>query len=274
MTIIVGTDGTHSGTTAVDWAAAEAQRRNTGLRIVHAYDWDWYESRLDIGSEYMDVTRVLAEAVVAAAADRARQTAPGIDVETDILIGRAGPQLFKAAHGAELLVLGAHGRRGVAGLFLGSVSRRLVTHSPCPIVVVPGPGAADGPVAAGVDDSPAADDVLRTAFETADRWGCPLVVFRASGPAVPAWLFGLLPVLRPAADDVGENARLEEQVRPWRARYPRVRVEAVLTRDSAAGALTAASHWGRAVVLGCPHGSAGLQLMHQLECPVVVAHAG
>lgn len=45
MTIIAGTDGADWGMTAVEWAAAEAQRRRTPLRILHALDWDWHESR-------------------------------------------------------------------------------------------------------------------------------------------------------------------------------------------------------------------------------------
>ncbi|GAA3950437.1 universal stress protein [Actinoplanes auranticolor] len=65
-------------------------------------------------------------------------------------------------------MLGSRGRGGFGGLLLGSVSRRVATHAPCPVVVVRGRGnVVDGPVAVGVDDSPAADTVLATAFEAA-----------------------------------------------------------------------------------------------------------
>jgi nucleotide-binding universal stress UspA family protein len=65
--IIVGTDGTASSKAAVRWAAREAQRRNRLLRIVHAFDWQWQQTRYDVGTEYSDIARQVAEAVTAAA---------------------------------------------------------------------------------------------------------------------------------------------------------------------------------------------------------------
>jgi len=134
--IIVGTDGTDSSMAAVAWAATEAQRRGLPLRIVYAYDWDWHESRFDIGNEHLDVARQLADAVVAYAYDRAREVAPNADISTDTLVGHALPRLTEVAEGAELLVLGNRGRGGFAGLLLGSVSQHLIHHAGCPVAVV------------------------------------------------------------------------------------------------------------------------------------------
>lgn len=40
---------------------------------------------------------------------------------------------------ADLLVVGSHGRTGLAKLTLGSVSSHVVTHAPCSVLVVKGP---------------------------------------------------------------------------------------------------------------------------------------
>ncbi|MBS2010936.1 MAG: universal stress protein [Cyanobacteria bacterium SZAS TMP-1] len=37
---------------------------------------------------------------------------------------------------ADLIVVGSHGRSGIARIFLGSVSEALVTHAPCPVMVI------------------------------------------------------------------------------------------------------------------------------------------
>jgi nucleotide-binding universal stress UspA family protein len=280
MTIIVGTNGTDSAAAAVDWAAGEARRRRTPLRIVHAFDWDWHESHLDIGNEYIDVPRVLAKALVTAAAKHASAAAPDAEIATDALIGHPVPQLLEAARDAELLVLGSRGR-GVTSLLTGSISQRLAAHSPCPVVVVRDAVAAAGPIAAGVDDSPYAEHVLRAAFEAAAERSCPLVVIRSFRPEMPIWLANLLPSHRTAAEDAAERTLLTEQVDPWRTKYPHVEVETVLTYDSPAGALVAASRWARLVVIGSRGhgivggtllGSTSLQLLHRAESPVLIAH--
>jgi nucleotide-binding universal stress UspA family protein len=280
MTILVGTDGTDYGMAAVEWAAIEAQRRRAPLRIVHAFDWDWHESRFDIGNEYIDVGRHLAEAVVAEATGRARECAPDIDIETDTLIGHATPSLLAAARGAELLVVGSRGRGGFGGLLLGSVSQRLATHATCPVAVIRGHDVPGGPIVAGIDDSPAADQVLAAAFEEAAVQACSLVVLRSLAPALPPWLADVrrADLLSPADRDA-ELSRIEDQLAPWRDKYPGVLGETVLTHDTAASALVAGSRESRLVVVGSRGhgavggsllGAVGMQLLHHAASPVLI----
>jgi len=280
--IIVGTDGTESGTAAVCWAAREAQRRGMPLRIVYAYDWDWHESRLDIGNEYIDVARQLADAVVAYAYDQAREAAPNANISTDTIVGHAVPRLLEVSRGAELLVLGSRGRGGFTGLLLGSVSQRMATHAPCPVVVVRGRAVPEGPVVAGVDDTPAAEQVLVAAFEAAADRDRPLTVVHSHLAPVPFWLTDIppaAPITHPD-QDAAELDRLEERLTPLRGKYPGVPVTPVLTHDSAASVLVDASRTAQLVVVGGGHsgtvtgtllGSTVTQLLHHADCPVLVA---
>jgi nucleotide-binding universal stress UspA family protein len=46
--------------------------------------------------------------------------------------------LLEAAAGADLLVVGSHGRGPLGEVLLGSVSHRCVQHAACPVAVVRG----------------------------------------------------------------------------------------------------------------------------------------
>jgi nucleotide-binding universal stress UspA family protein len=54
--------------------------------------------------------------------------------------GEAGDGIVAAAHseGADLIVVGSHGRSGVSRFFIGSVSDYVVRHARCPVMVVRG----------------------------------------------------------------------------------------------------------------------------------------
>jgi nucleotide-binding universal stress UspA family protein len=64
----------------------------------------------------------------------------GVRASGLLLEGVAHEQIVRAAKGgrADLLVLGTHGRTGLARFFLGSVASRVVTMSPCPVMTVRG----------------------------------------------------------------------------------------------------------------------------------------
>lgn len=283
--IIVATDGTAPGRAAVRWAAREAERRGVQLRIAYAYDWEWRESRFDYSNQYIDIAHQLAEAITTTGFDQAREVAPTVPIEMDTLIGHAPARLLAISEGAELMVLGNRGRGGFAGLLLGSVSQRVAMHARCPVVVVRGRGdVTDGPVTAGIDDSPAAEHVLGTAFEAAASRGTTLAVVRCYLPPVPLWLAGTVPPTEIATpeSDAEERARLDELVAPWRAKYPDVAVDMLLSHDGAASVLVGVSHGAQLVVVGTHGhgvlsgtllGSTGLQLLQHADCPVYIARA-
>lgn len=44
---------------------------------------------------------------------------------------------YAARHDVDLIVMGNHGRTGLAHFFLGSVAEKVVHHAPCPVLIVP-----------------------------------------------------------------------------------------------------------------------------------------
>jgi nucleotide-binding universal stress UspA family protein len=58
------------------------------------------------------------------------------EVLRTILPGGASTTLVEVAEGADMVVVGSHGRTGLSRLMLGSVAMGVVNHAPCPVVVV------------------------------------------------------------------------------------------------------------------------------------------
>jgi nucleotide-binding universal stress UspA family protein len=65
-----------------------------------------------------------------------RKQYPGVDVVEKSIAGEPAKVLIDESAGAELLVVGSHGRGGFGGLLLGSVSHAALHHAHCPVAVL------------------------------------------------------------------------------------------------------------------------------------------
>lgn len=182
-TISVGYDGTQHSAEAVEWAAEEATTRSVTLRIVCCYNiavagaggFGWPAAsavELQLGVAEQNATRIAA---LIAGAHR------GLDVETAVSPGPADMVLADALGPDDLIVVGAGRHEGLAAFWLGSTARRLVRHSPCPVVVVRGAATRGRPdrVVVGIDGSSTSVAALDWAGDEADRHQVELVVVHA-----------------------------------------------------------------------------------------------
>jgi nucleotide-binding universal stress UspA family protein len=81
-----------------------------------------------------------------------------------------------------MLVVGARGLGGFAGLLLGSVSQQCVEHAPCPIVVLRGgEDLSDGPIVIALDGSEGADRALEWTIDLAEATGSDIIAVHAPG---------------------------------------------------------------------------------------------
>jgi nucleotide-binding universal stress UspA family protein len=64
-------------------------------------------------------------------------TFPDVEVEQVVDWRRPTIALQDLAKGAQLLVVGSRGRGAFKGLVMGSTSRVMIQHAPCPVLVVP-----------------------------------------------------------------------------------------------------------------------------------------
>lgn len=147
--IVVGVDGSAASRAALRWAAEEARLRGAALVALHAWA---YVPPPPIGEPGMipipagdlagqlEAERMAAQAELEAAlADAFPEGVPDL-VEPRLVEGDAAEALEREGASADLLVVGSRGRSGLASVLLGSVTRHVVDHAPCPVVVVKASG--------------------------------------------------------------------------------------------------------------------------------------
>ncbi len=126
-----------------DPAEAEAMRLAgaLGARLIAVSVIDPGALRMPGGHYRARVDQVRTEREVAAQALVARAHEAGVATAFLVWEGDPGEAIVDAAsaEGADLIVLGTHGRRGVNRSLFGSVSDHVVRNAPCPVVVVRGP---------------------------------------------------------------------------------------------------------------------------------------
>jgi nucleotide-binding universal stress UspA family protein len=143
--IVVGVDGTSAGVAALRWAVGQARRTDGRVLAIAVSEPPPLTAggpeiassaiALNMSNEQMTVAadRWMTEAIAALPLDAGRA------VERQVVSGDAANVLLETARGADLLVLGNHGRGALAGALAGSVAQRCAHHATCPLVLVPAP---------------------------------------------------------------------------------------------------------------------------------------
>jgi nucleotide-binding universal stress UspA family protein len=177
--VVVGVDGSASSLEAVAWAAEQARLDHRTLTLVHAYTLDrvlWVDS-MGVDRDILKVMEADGRKLLLAAADRAHETCPDLEVHEWLFQADARSALLDAAAEAAMLVVGSRGRGPVASLLLGSVGVALVRHATCPVVVRrPEVDHVGSGVLVGVDLHEDALQVLEVAYHLAASRRVPLSV--------------------------------------------------------------------------------------------------
>lgn len=139
--VVVASDLSESSHTALDTASFFA-RQGARIELLHVFDPSPYVplAMPAAGSKLMSqVAKEMRESIEKGLADQAETAFPGLDVNIVCLRREdAGEAISEHARsvGADLVIVGSHGRTGFKRVLLGSVAERVVRLSPCPVLVV------------------------------------------------------------------------------------------------------------------------------------------
>ncbi|MEU8794317.1 universal stress protein [Streptomyces sp. NPDC048643] len=298
--VAAGIDGSPESLAAAHWAAREALRRDASLLLVHA--WQWHPRPAPTVPADMS-QRAWADDLMTRVSDGIRSAHPAVKVLDRSLQAAPAAALLAAADHADVLVLGSRGLSGFTGFVTGSISQRVVSRSPVPVVLVragvgtcaehlPAPGGVSPDeisqtpyrdVVLGLDVGRPCDELIDFAFDAARRRGAALRVIHAFS-ASPAYATadGHGRVGGPQLPATHEHAVIAA-LRPWCEKYPEVPVAATVVDGRPAGELISASADAALTVVGrstreAPPGSqlgpVAHAVLHHAGCAVaVVPHA-
>jgi nucleotide-binding universal stress UspA family protein len=288
-TLVVGIDGSANAMAAFSWAVAEARARHASLEAVYV----WQVPSLAYSAPgYIPLTEQEIESQAQRLFKDALAGCPDHeDVKVWLHVTEGAPvdALVQAAGEPEvsMVVVGARGHGGVAGLLLGSVSHALTHKSPKPLAVVV-PDWSDPPdvgrrrIVVGVDGSAGSEQALAWAAGDARARGVPLEVVMVWVPPAPV-LPSHLPLRATAG--AGERSRVEDALAAMieKVDLTGVQVEQTVLEGQPARLLTSRARDAQLLVVGTRGlgrareavlGSVSHACTHHPVVPVVIVPAG
>ncbi|WP_297825723.1 universal stress protein [Mycobacterium sp.] len=130
--VLVGIDGSPVSELATAIAFDEASRRGVELKAVHA----WSDTQVfELPGTDWSAVRSEAERSLAERLAGWKERYPDVTVHRIVECDRPARQLIEQSETAQLTVVGSHGRGGLTGALLGSVSNAVVHSVRMPVIV-------------------------------------------------------------------------------------------------------------------------------------------
>ena len=139
--LLLPADGSDNARRAIEKAVAIARAfggRVTAIYVIDPYTLSGVGADFAYGqAEYLSAARAEAEVAMAQVTQACEQA--GVAVDTALVESHSVSKgiLAKAQEvGADLIVMGSHGKRGLEKLVLGSVTSQVLSHAHLPVLVV------------------------------------------------------------------------------------------------------------------------------------------
>lgn len=185
--ILVPYDESDGSARALEFAGALALRHGGSVRLVHHFDVQAFPDAGGYGEPVIRAAHQAAQQMLEGA--RARLRERGIDAHVmlcRVMGERLGRCIADEARdwGASIVVLGSHGRKGVARILLGSGAEQILREGTTPALVTRGSPPPDGRfrrILVAVDGSPSTRKAVEAALEIARDGNAALRLFHSIG---------------------------------------------------------------------------------------------
>ena len=173
--IIVPLDGSELAEAAIDYSKELASRSNASLVVLHVCKPE--------EQQYMPMHRRYAEHIVETLKqDLIKTGTAGVEVESAISVGDPAAEILHLVEENDfsLIVMSTHGLSGVGRWALGSVSDKVVRHSPIPVLLIRSvaPESADKKMLVLLDGSQLSEQVIPYAINHAKTSDAELTLLR------------------------------------------------------------------------------------------------
>jgi nucleotide-binding universal stress UspA family protein len=140
--ILVPTDFSAPSDAALDYARQLAEKVGASVHLLHIVEESFVTgplaSEMGVGESGRTIAALMKDAQTrlshrVTADDRAHRR-----MTSEVVGGSSASTIvdYAAENGFDLIVMGTHGRRGMAHLMMGSVAERVVRTAPCPVMTV------------------------------------------------------------------------------------------------------------------------------------------
>ena len=131
--VVVGVDGSDNANNAVNWAIQNAKQGDT---LVLLTGWHPVIPPPEMAVAYVDddsgMRKILEDRVA-----EAKKAAEGTGVNIESKFAHVDPRNALLDEKCDMVVVGARGHSGLAGLLLGSTADYVARHSHVPVVIIP-----------------------------------------------------------------------------------------------------------------------------------------
>jgi nucleotide-binding universal stress UspA family protein len=137
--VLVPIDFSATADRALAYAIALAQQLQARLTLLHVLDMTpvtMDEMTPGVAATYLETQETEAQRLLQASRERVQRA--GLQGESLLVQGTPTQTILDTAgeQGVDLIIMGTHGRTGLARVFLGSVAEHVVRQGLCPVLVV------------------------------------------------------------------------------------------------------------------------------------------